>query len=336
MLLGYGMLVTAYTWKHRTFRPKNPTAVAVSQFQYATASNDGMIAIWDANTSGCGLKLQGHRASVKAIASSQSYFASSSCDGTVKVWHTSSGMCTSTLDGHSVAGDILALSHNMTWLASDSGEIVKLWAVESGKCLHTLQAHTGLVTSVAFSHDSSRVVSLSFDCTIKIWSLGSGTCLQMFTGHVDTIWSVSFSHNSTLLASAPWDNGVKIWDTGYEIVEEFSKDDHSDRGRCLHTLEGFVDKMFSLAFSHDSSHMAVGMEHGIVQIWTVRSNFSLCLRTLKIDPGNHDITVVGLSHNSSELAAGLYCYCHCSQHFSVLPCTPPCPIKSPASSSRSS
>jgi WD40 repeat protein len=68
----------------------------------------------------------------------------------------SSDECLQTLKGHSDYVWSVAFSHDLTRLASASGNrTVKIWDVSSDEYLQTLEGHSNYVWSVAFSHDST-------------------------------------------------------------------------------------------------------------------------------------------------------------------------------------
>ncbi|OCK73180.1 hypothetical protein K432DRAFT_313490, partial [Lepidopterella palustris CBS 459.81] len=51
-------------------------------------------------------------------------------------------------------------------------------------------------------------------------------------------------------------------------------------GKCLQTLEGHIDKVWSVAFSHDSTRLATSSWDKTVKIWDASSG--KCLQTLEI------------------------------------------------------
>jgi WD40 repeat protein len=140
------------------------------------------------------------------------WLASASEDGIVKVWDARSGEYVSTLRDYNNSVVVLTFSYSKLQLASASrGQIVKVWDASSGERVSTLRGHSTSVTSVAFSYDSNRLASASWGGSVKVWNASSGKCLLTF-GHYECVTSVAFSRDSTWLASASYDSTVKIWD----------------------------------------------------------------------------------------------------------------------------
>ncbi|OCL04248.1 beta transducin-like protein HET-E2C*40 [Glonium stellatum] len=258
----------------------------------ASASDDGIVKIWNASSGKCLQTLKGHSGMVRSVAFSHdsTRLASASDDGIVKIWDASSGKSLQTLKGRSDRDfSSIAFSHDLTRLASTSTSdygTVKIWDTSNGKCLQTLRGDRHWdISSVAFSHDSTRLASTSDYGTIKIWDASSGKCLRTLKGHSGRVWSVAFSHDSTRLASASDDGTVKIW--------------NASSGKYLRTLKGHSNwDVWSVIFSHDSTRLASAPTGGT--IWDVSSG--KYLRTLK-GHSNWDVRSVTFSHDSTRLAS---------------------------------
>merc|ERR1712096_469355 len=100
--------------------------------------------------------------------------ASASHDGTIRLWHAESGLELQTLSGHSDMVFSVAYSPDGTTLASASHDPnsslsnIQLWDVASGSLLKTLSGHTAPIKSVAYSRDGT-LASASDDGSIKLW-----------------------------------------------------------------------------------------------------------------------------------------------------------------------
>jgi predicted NACHT family NTPase len=102
--------------------------------------------------------------------------ASASYDGTVKLWDADTGQVLQILQGHTYGVSHVAFSPDGKRLASAGVDhTVRLWETASGKELlslrghASLQGHAGDVWCVAFSPDGQRLASGSDDGTITLW-----------------------------------------------------------------------------------------------------------------------------------------------------------------------
>jgi WD40 repeat protein len=71
---------------------------------------------------------------------------------------------------------------------------------------------------------------------------------------------------------------------------------------CLQTLDGHSSGVYSVAFSHDSTHLASASDDNTVKIWDASSG--ACLQTL--DGHSDTVYSVAFSHDSTHLASASY------------------------------
>ncbi|KIW10919.1 hypothetical protein PV08_10218 [Exophiala spinifera] len=245
--------------KHRVIS----AAFSHDSVQLISASADGTINIWNANSGDCLHTLKDNVSTQSVVFSHDSrWLASASIDGTVKIWNASSGKCLQTLDGHGHWVNSVAFSHDSARLASGSDdETIKIWDTSSSEGLQTTEHHKQHVRSVAFSNDSILLASAAGDNTVKIWDTRNMKCLHTLKGHNDWVTLVTFSSDSTRLASACLNKVIRIWNVS--------------SGECLQTHDGFV---MSVAFSPDSTRLASACLNKVIRIWDASSGE--CLQTL--------------------------------------------------------
>ncbi len=213
----------------------------------ATASGDGTIKIWDAESGRVLISLEGHGRSVNSVAWSPDgqRLASGSDDSAVKVWDAESGRVLISLEGHGNWVNSVAWSPDGRRLASGSDDsTVKVWDTESGRALNSLEGHGDLVTSVAWSPDGRRLASSSYDHTVKVWDAESGRELISLEGHRRSVTSVAWSPDGRRLASVSDDRTVKVWD--------------AESGRELNSLECQGNWVKFVAWSPDGQRLAAG------------------------------------------------------------------------------
>jgi WD40 repeat protein len=249
-------------------RPVLGVAVSPDGERIASASQDGIITIWDAAT---GKKLlppiHAHPSHARCVAfhPDGQRLASASWDGTVKVWDVQTGELLLILPGHQGEVSCVAFSRDGRYLASGGGKYgelgeVKIWQATTGQLVHTLRGHRSSVYSVAFRPDGQQLASGSTDKTVKLWDVQTGQELSPLPDHKQQVMGVAFSPDGRLLASCGSERSgvgeVKVWDaaTG-QVIHNL----HHTRGVCC------------VAFSPDGRRLASGSQDQTMKIWDVAS-----------------------------------------------------------------
>jgi WD40 repeat protein len=230
------------------------------------------------------------RAGSVAFSPDDCILASSSEDRRVWLWDVSTGHCIKVLEGHTKQVCSVAFSPNSRILAS-SGEdnVIKLWNISTGECLKTLVGHTNWVWSVAFSPQGDMLASGSHDNTVRLWEISTGECLKILAGHTNWVWSVAFSPQGDMLASGSEDQTVRLWDVTPKTLQMTSSSvsPQSVAGKCLKTLTGHVNRIWSVAFSPvvnclsqgTGDTLASGSDDQTIKFWDVSTG--QCLKTLQ-------------------------------------------------------
>jgi WD40 repeat protein/predicted Ser/Thr protein kinase len=258
----------------------------------ASGGTDQTVRIWDP-AAGRELRiLRGHTHAVNSVAFSSDgqRLVSASTDDTVKVWDQVSDQEVRTLTRHSMRVLSLAFSGDGKQLVTGSyDKTVTVWDSATGQELRTLRGHTDRVHAVAFSPDGRKLASGGNDGTVRMWDAASGKELHVLKGPTG---SLAFSPDGKQLACGGGGQ-VKVWDaaSGRELATfpsdgdfkclAFSPDGQRlavggfwsvrvvdvASGKVLHSLNGHVNGIYSVAFSPDGRWLASADALGTVKIW---------------------------------------------------------------------
>jgi WD40 repeat protein len=204
--------------------PVLSAAISPDGERIASASQDGVIKIWDART---GRELQpvhAHDDHARSVAYSPDgcFLASGSWDRTLRVWDVHTDQPVLAWEGPANARvDSVAFSPDSRLLASGSGEPkefgeVTVWEVATGQPIWHRRGHENRVTRVTFSPDSRYVASASSDRTVRVWDWQGNEERSSFCAHHGGVWSLAFSPDGRLLAwgdsNVRAGGNVTVWD----------------------------------------------------------------------------------------------------------------------------
>ncbi|MGW8528384.1 nSTAND1 domain-containing NTPase, partial [Nocardiopsis sp. NPDC055824] len=240
--------------------PVNAVVFSPDGQRLASASDDGTVRVWDAESGEELRTLEDHDDGVSSVVFDPygRRLASAGDDGTVRVWDLDSQEDPHVLTGHDEPVRSVVFDPDGQLLASASEDgTVRVWDAESGRQLHVLTGHEYWVKSVMFSPYGQRLASASGDGTVRVWDAESGRQLHVLTGHDSGMESVVFSLNGYLLAGASGDGTVRVWD--------------AESGRQLHVLTGHNNEVWSVVFSPNSQLLASAGTDGTVRVWDLDS-----------------------------------------------------------------
>jgi WD40 repeat protein/tetratricopeptide (TPR) repeat protein len=227
----------------------------------ASASSDGTVRVWDADTGKELLPpLRGHADGVVSVAFSPDgrLLASGSWDNTVKLWDAATGKELRTLKGPSDYLNHIAFSPDSRQIAGASDDTtVRVWDVATVQERLALRGHRAGVVAVAFSPDGTRLASGGLDRTARVWDAASGTELYSVGGDGGWVWGVAFSPDGRRLAAGGGPNHeVRVYD--------------AVTGKEESVLRGHTDLVTDMAFGPDGLHLASASSDGTVRVWDVR------------------------------------------------------------------
>ena len=208
----------------------------------ASASHDGTVQIWDANTGNNIQTYTGHRDSaVYNLDWSQKtgFIASCGSDGSVQVWNPN--ITDATIDTPRVIFKLIPIAAvwGVSWspdgrsIASSyegPSDNIKVWNVTQQSTaqitspMFTCNGHTNTVWKVAWSPDGTRIASSSADGTTCLWNGTTGSLQKTYKSTnslSDSVWGIVWSPSGTYLASSYKAGNVQIWraDTNMKVFQ---------------------------------------------------------------------------------------------------------------------
>jgi WD40 repeat protein len=221
----------------------------------ASASDDGIVRLWDGATDQPQATLRGHTEKVNAVVWSPNgrQLASASDDGTVRLWDGTTGQLQASLTGHTGYVYALAWSPDGRQLASASWDkMVRLWDGATGQPLTILTGHTDDVRAVAWSPDGQLLASGSDDGTVRLWNGTTGQPQVAPRNHTGDVRAVAWSPRDQRLASAS-DDRVRLW--------------NGATGQSQATLRGHTGYIRTIAWSPNGRQLASSSDDGTVRLW---------------------------------------------------------------------
>jgi WD40 repeat protein len=161
----------------------------------------------------------------------------------------------------------------------------------------------GLTSTAAFSGHGPRIASAGFDHLIRLWDANTGAQIgKPLAGHHGAIRSLAFSPDGDRLVSASDDGELRLWDankgglikcttsTGSPCSGTAASDSSSDR-----------PGIWSVAYSPDGNHLAIGRDDDRVQLWDPKT---LQPRLPALQGHDDYVYSVAFSPDSRLLASG--------------------------------
>jgi WD40 repeat protein/uncharacterized caspase-like protein len=232
----------------------NDVAVSPDGQLFATASDDGIVKLWQANGHWVRDLVGQERITAVAFSPDSQTIATASADRTLKLWHRDGRLMT-TLTGHQDWVTAVQFSPKGEWLASASRDgTVKLWQVKAAKLVKTLRGHKGWVNSVSLSQNG-QLATAGEDGSVKLWRIdrpAKTSLIRSFTAHSSRITGVSFSPDGQTIATASNDQTAKLWTL---------------TGKLQQTLEGHTDQVNSISFNAKGDTISTASADGTIKVW---------------------------------------------------------------------
>jgi WD40 repeat protein len=230
-----------------------------------TASDLGIVHVWDAKTGEKLIEIQAHdpRVIFAAFSPDGERIVSASHDGTARVWNARTGKRILDLKKHGKEVFDAKFSPNGAMIVTASKDgTARLSNAETGAEIRVLQGAP--FVNAAFSPDGSKIVTASEDKMARVWNTHDGAeLLPALTGHTTHIRTVAFSPDGVRIITASWDHTAKVWDAQSHAM--------------LFSLEGHGNAVRSAAFSSDGRIISTSGDR-TARIWDGKSPNSIRLQ----------------------------------------------------------
>lgn len=249
-----------------------------------TASSDGSVKIWNAQTGVCMQTLGNHGRSQSCdsiggvnsavFSPDGTMVLTAGLDGTVKIWNTSTTECTLTLATRGCSCNTAAFSADgSAVLTVFADHIAQIWSTKTGECMQTISGHHGSLVSAVFSPDGASVLTASTDGTARVWSSEAKQFTDVVFSHGKPLSFAVFSADASMVLTASNDGIAQIWSV--------------KTGTCTQTLcpepdrMGFRPEMVSAVFSPDGAMVLTASadeDLPAAHIWETETG--KCIKTL--------------------------------------------------------
>lgn len=221
----------------------------------AGASNDGIVYLWDINSSEQRKTLQTHKNVVESLAFSPdgSTFATGSWDDTISIWNVKSGKHRKTLSGHNSSVYHISFGPDSDTLVSGSTDgTVRLWDVNTGSHKNIGTGHIQNVYNIWFSPDGKTLISKSFG-GLHLWDVKTGEHKRTLKGHSKHIICFSYNPDGKSFATGSEDKTIRLWD--------------AISGNTERILKGHTGSIYKISYSPDGKTIATGSSDKTVRLW---------------------------------------------------------------------
>ncbi|CAI9107800.1 OLC1v1007246C1 [Oldenlandia corymbosa var. corymbosa] len=181
--------------------------------QFATASFDKSIRLWDAAKPGhCLHAYTAHPSQILSLdfhPKKNDVFCFSDASDEVRYWDINPLSC-ARLSKQAGSAHVRFQPITGKLLAAASDEMVTVYDVENDRESHSFQGHSGLINYLSWDHNGDYLASVSED-SARVWSLASGECIHELRSNGDRFHSCLFHPNHSGLLVIGGERNLALW-----------------------------------------------------------------------------------------------------------------------------
>src|SRR6266704_1994015 len=184
----------------------------------ASASGDGTVQVWNAQTGSKIYTYRGHSGDVLCLAWSPDgkYIASGGLDTIVQVWDATSGTHVLKVSGVASRGapapwNAVAWSPDGKRIAIGGNGPAQVLDATTGQIIAYYGYHGGIVHAAAWSPDGTYLAIGDSDFTVQVWNVATVRNVYTYSGHTSDVLAVAWSPDGKRIASGGNDATVQVW-----------------------------------------------------------------------------------------------------------------------------
>ena len=226
-----------------------------------TASSDGTVRVWDAQTGSAIHIFEGPEKGVLSASYSPDgrRIAAASEDGAVRVYDSNTGRQLGLLEGH--AGRVLSASFSPDGqqIVTASGDgTARVWDSNTFAELALFGSRDFVIFHAMFHPEGTQILTAGADNAARVWDLSTGAEVAVLEGHQDSITGAAFNVDGTLIVTASRDKTARLWDVR--------------SGAVVRVFHGHTDAVRSAFFSDDGAHIVTSSWDKTARVWSVASD----------------------------------------------------------------
>jgi len=179
--------------------------------------------------------------------------------------------------------------------ALKNGTTVVVWDVATGQERLNLDGHTDVVFGLAMSPDGQRLATIAYDLTARLWDLTTGAAVYTLTDVYTSPGPLEIGGQPIDIAFSP--DGAKLVTVGGTSVKVWD----AATGDELVSLQLLPPELlaYTVAFSPDGNHLAVGMRFGRGSgVWDAVSGE----RLFELVGHTASVLAIAYSHDGRQIA----------------------------------